>query len=359
MKIFISHSSKNARYGSALVKLLRGIGIDHDKIIFTSDVSYGIPLGSNIFHWLKDRISEKPFVIYLLSPEYYSSVACLNEMGAAWVVENQHATIFTPKFDINSPNFRNGAIDPREIGIYINDQDRILEFIDLIINNFKVSINTVLINKQCREFLQEVEEIYSTENKSKLPSETYLDRTVDVSMTFKNQSEHKLGNEKSEAHSLGQVQVPFSQPEIKTPSPRSARTKQTPTERYFQDLSDGKLIDEEVLIIYYASDTAHCNLGVGWKASHEVERIRNWEDLNKLSNLLSERYDKAIDRLGLRNLTRVSEYTSNGNARQVTLVEEMQKILLDLPHSFLDRCDEITSRSVESRDKNNEDELPF
>ncbi len=47
----------------------------------------------NIFKWLKGRISEKPFVIYLLSPEYFSSVACLNEMGAAWVVENQHVAI--------------------------------------------------------------------------------------------------------------------------------------------------------------------------------------------------------------------------------------------------------------------------
>jgi hypothetical protein len=78
MKIFISHSSKNANYGNALVQLLTGIGIKSEQIIFTSNSAFGIPIGQNIFNWLKDRINEKPYVIYLLSPEYYSSVACLN-----------------------------------------------------------------------------------------------------------------------------------------------------------------------------------------------------------------------------------------------------------------------------------------
>src|SRR5690606_19764724 len=90
MKIFISHSSRNKNYGNALVDLLIGVGISGDKIIFTSNDAYGIPTGQNIFTWLKSEINEKPYVIYLLSPEYYSSVACLNEMGAAWIVENEH-----------------------------------------------------------------------------------------------------------------------------------------------------------------------------------------------------------------------------------------------------------------------------
>jgi hypothetical protein len=145
LKIFISHSSKNAAYGSALVDLLTGIGIGHESIIFTSETSYGIPVGRNIFHWLKDQISEKPFVIYLLSPEYYSSVACLNEMGAAWIVENQHAAIFTPNFDLHDSSFRNGALDPREIGFYINNEDRLTEFIESLRANFPIT--TALLQK--------------------------------------------------------------------------------------------------------------------------------------------------------------------------------------------------------------------
>ena len=67
MKIFISHSSKNYFYGDKLVDLLRNVGIKENEIIYTSNTAYGIPVAQNIFNWLKSQITEKPFVIYLLS----------------------------------------------------------------------------------------------------------------------------------------------------------------------------------------------------------------------------------------------------------------------------------------------------
>ena len=67
MKIFISHTSKNKDYGNLLVDLLRNIGVKDIEIIFTSNIAFGIPVGKNIFNWLKSQIEEKPFVIYLLS----------------------------------------------------------------------------------------------------------------------------------------------------------------------------------------------------------------------------------------------------------------------------------------------------
>src|SRR5690606_3548564 len=142
---------------NALVQLLTGIGIKSEQIIFTSNSAFGIPIGQNIFNWLKDRINEKPYVIYLLSPEYYSSVACLNEMGAAWVIENQHSMIFTPNFKLDSYEFQNGALDPREIGFYIYDEDRLTGFIESLKDAFEISTNQVLINQKCRDFIQQLE----------------------------------------------------------------------------------------------------------------------------------------------------------------------------------------------------------
>lgn len=156
MKIFISHSSRNEVYGLALVNLLTGVGVDHDSIVFTSDTSYGIPVGENIFDWLKAQISDRPFVIFLLSPEYYSSVACLNEMGAAWVVESQHAAIFTPNFELDDANFRNGVLDPREIGFFVNDEDRVTDFIESLRANFTITTKQVVINRKRQEFLENV-----------------------------------------------------------------------------------------------------------------------------------------------------------------------------------------------------------
>jgi hypothetical protein len=340
VKVFISHSSKNADYGLALVKLLTGIGIDHDRIVFTSDTSYGIPAGENIFDWLKSCISEKPFVIYLLSPEYYSSVACLNEMGAAWIIENQHRMIFTPDFDLNSDNFKNGALNPREMGFFLGDEDRVTEFIEAMKKLFDIKTKQVVINKTQREFLETVTRISGT--------------VKDVDAI--------IGKQKSTAK-IEPIKVVASSgipnPEnVKLTKP-TQKIRKTPTEKYFQDLVDGKVIDEEVLIVYYAAETARHKLGLRWQADEEVERIKGWEDLNDLGNTLSNGYKKAMSRLDLRKLTEVSDHTAYGNPKEVTFVDEMQERLLDLPEEFYSKCDEILAQARAKKKIAESDDILF
>lgn len=159
MKIFISHSSRNKNYGNLIVELLRNLGIKENEILFTSNVAYGIPVGQNIFHWLKSQIEEKPFVIYLLSEQYYESIACLNEMGAAWIIENDHAAIFTPDFNLSSKEFQSGALNPREIGFYVNDKERVLSFIQLLSKHFELSNNAILISQSVEKFIKAIGEI--------------------------------------------------------------------------------------------------------------------------------------------------------------------------------------------------------
>lgn len=360
MKIFISHSSKNEDYGRALVNLLTGVGIDHDSIVFTSDTSYGIPVGKNIFDWLKAQISERPYVIYLLSQDYFSSVACLNEMGAAWVVENQHAAIFTPNFDLNDASFRSGALDPREIGFFIDHEDRVTEFIETLRANFKITPNQVVINNKRREFLDLVRSISNLPAcktalgaKDEKIKEDQVGRKP-VSNTSDNPKTVKFENNLSE-----RPNAPVKEPNTNPPQ-RASREKQTPTARYFQDLADGKLKDEEVMLIYYAADTAQHSLGVGWRMDGEVERVKGWEELNELGNTLSTRYEQALRRLDLRQLTEVSEVTSGGNQRQVAIVDEMKERLLDLPEEFLAKSRDISKRALEAEEKKTRDnDFPF
>ncbi|MBI1493636.1 toll/interleukin-1 receptor domain-containing protein [Halocynthiibacter styelae] len=340
MKILISHSSQNADYGGALVKLLTGIGIDHDSIIFTSDTSYGIPVGENIFDWLKERITEKPFVIYLLSPQYYSSVACLNEMGAAWIVENQHAMIFTPGFDLKSDYFLNGAIDPREIGFFLNDEDRVTQFIESLRGPFKVTDNQVLIGNKRREFMQDIARLFSVSSVNNPRKKTTETITAGTS--------HKED-----------AIPPTVSPASTEPDNQARKVKKTPVERYFQDLADDKLKDGEVMVIYYAAETAQYKLGVGWRTNEEVGRIRKWEELNDLGDTLSKDYETVISRLEIRNLTEVSETTSYGNPRQVMLSKEMQDELMDLPDDFYSRCDKIAKLAAEKKNSLDSDEIPF
>ena len=173
MKIFISHSSKNKSYGNILVELLKGIGIKTENIIFTSNVAYGIPNGENIFDWLKEIITDKPYVIYLLSNEYYKSIACLNEMGAAWVMENEHTIIFTPDFKLDSYQFQNGAINPREIGFYINDKDRLLNFIDSLKENFNIEKKSAIIHQEITKFEKSIEKLQKKNDSDILDKKKY------------------------------------------------------------------------------------------------------------------------------------------------------------------------------------------
>jgi hypothetical protein len=228
MKIFISHSSKNDDYGNALVDLLIGVGIIGEKIIFTSNDAYGIPTGENIFNWLKNRITEKPYVLYLLSPEYYTSVACLNEMGAAWVVENEHTMIFTPDFNLKSYEFQNGALDPREIGFYINNQDRLILFIESLKTHFAITTNPVLIYQKIRQFLNRIINLNSSISNisSKKVNEVSIEEPIVISTeTIKTKSTKSTGNN------------------------YSTLNQSNPTDRFFNDLLINKLKNEEVILI--------------------------------------------------------------------------------------------------------------
>ena len=343
MKIFISHCSANKDYGNALVELLRGIGITEDEIVFTSNTAYGIPIGQNIFNWLKSQIAEKPFVIYLLSKEYYSSIACLNEMGAAWVIENEHAMLFTPNFDLSSKEFREGAIDPREIGFYINDEDRLFSFIQHLDTYFNISKKPVIINQKIKKYLSEIESIVSK------------------------------SAEKSNPLVLPTVEKP-KQLEVKTPVVKENNNENAVSElkrkiennddlysKFLNDILSGKLKDEELILVHYLNDTGRGKLMTGWQENIEVRNIKDWEEINEIDNVLSNRYESAVRKIGLRGFTEVSAVTGGGNAKEVKLKTEIESNIIDLPKEISDL---ITSylKNIPANPKTNlweEDGLPF
>ncbi len=328
MKIFISHSSKNADYGNALVELLTGIGVKSEQIIFTSNTAYGIPIGQNIFNWLKNRINEKPHVIYLLSKEYYSSIACLNEMGAAWVIENEHTMIFTPNFELDSYEFQNGVLDPREIGFYIDNEERLTAFIESLKTPFLISPNLVLVNQKVKGFLKHIETI----------------KKETASIPVKTQKQN----------------IVITKEVIKPIQNRNIQSSTNPinngSSRLFNDFRNGKLINEEILLIHYIIDTGRFKLGTGWQEPNEIENIEAWEDINGLDNTLSKNYSKALKRFEMRALTEVSDLTSGGNPKELALLDNVRKELLDLPDDIQESILKIVENSPA---KEEDDSLPF
>lgn len=138
--LFISHASADEEIVAGLVEMLRTIGFNNKNLFCSSVPGYDIPEGEDIYDFLCGKlIGYDLFVIFVLSEAYYNSAACLNEMGAAWVLKANYSTIILPGFQI--PDIK-GAVNPRKMAVVIEDlkrvkgkltqlKDRLIEFFDL------------------------------------------------------------------------------------------------------------------------------------------------------------------------------------------------------------------------------------
>lgn len=316
MKIFISHSSKNKFYGDKLVELLRNVGVKENEIIFTSNTAYGIPVGQNIFNWLKSQMTEKPFVIYLLSEEYYQSVACLNEMGAAWIIENKHAAIFTPNFSLSSKEFQSGALDPREIGFYISDQERVLSFLHLLSEDFEISKSHIIISQSVKKFLDDI-----NNHKSEV-LQTVLNETI-------------RQTDQSNVKEIAKV----------NPVMTIATTDSDLFEKFKNLILSQKLKEDEIILVHYIIETGRFKLTTGWQEHIEINNIKEWEVINEIEGKLSRNYPSILKRFELRGFTEVSAVTSSNNPKELKIKDEISQHLFDLPNEIQDVINDVISKN--------------
>lgn len=139
-KVFISHCEKDIDIVERFVDLLSHIGISTNQLFCSSVPGYNIKQGSgNIYDYLREEFSNNLFVIFMLSPGYYKSAPCLNEMGATWVLKKKYQSILLPGFEYSQIK---GAIDPCDISFKLDDKkyrtsalgelkDNIIQFLDL------------------------------------------------------------------------------------------------------------------------------------------------------------------------------------------------------------------------------------
>ncbi|MCM1285889.1 MAG: toll/interleukin-1 receptor domain-containing protein [Acetobacter sp.] len=119
--IFLSHSSKDTEYGDAIRDFITGLGVKNDQLIYSSHQLHKVPLGENIFNYLRQSFEKNIFVIILWSDNYLESTACIKELGAAWVTQKDYANIYVPDFDLKSSKYRDCDIDPSKLGIELKD----------------------------------------------------------------------------------------------------------------------------------------------------------------------------------------------------------------------------------------------
>lgn len=149
-RVFLSHKSDDKKYGDALEKFLVGLGLAENQLIYTSHPLHKIPLGKNIYDYLRSNINNQVFMIILFSNKYLDSPACVSEMGAAWVMQTDYVMMYTPDFSFENPKYNEIPLDNSKMGAVLKQSDnckasmielknQIAEFFGLTVSENKVS----------------------------------------------------------------------------------------------------------------------------------------------------------------------------------------------------------------------------
>lgn len=141
MKIFISHASKDIEIVKKFVEVLYHIGLNEENLFCSSVPELSVPEGKNIYDYLAELFQkEKIYVIFILSDNYYNSIYCLNEMGAAWVTKSEYTSILMPNFEYKEIK---GPIDPMKASIKLNN-----ELAASYLDSFKVKLQNMFEIKE-------------------------------------------------------------------------------------------------------------------------------------------------------------------------------------------------------------------
>lgn len=117
--LFISHAEKDEEVISHFVNLLYQIGLKKENMFCTSVPELGIPIKEDIYDYLRSQLgAENVIPIFMLSENYYESAACLNEMGAVWVMQKDYFTFLLPGFEFKQIR---GAVNPNKRAIKLDN----------------------------------------------------------------------------------------------------------------------------------------------------------------------------------------------------------------------------------------------
>ena len=155
-KVFISHASKDKEIVSLFVDkiLIAGYGLQQEDIFYTSREDTGIANGHSIPKEIKAMLSECSLYFLMISKNYRESEVCLNEMGAAWMVdETKLKTIILPNTDFDQIGW---ILKLNKASDSLNDEH--LDAIrDMLIETFGQKNKTGTWNANKKAFLKEID----------------------------------------------------------------------------------------------------------------------------------------------------------------------------------------------------------
>lgn len=157
-RILISHSSLDKDFCDVFVELLASIGFTNRTIIYTSKSEFAVPLGKDIYYYLRNHLERDILVFFMLSQNYYQSPACLNEMGAAWVKQSRYYSVLLPGFKHED---RKGAINLNQQTLDLCDPVRMTELLNLFKRTWTLPINSTRWAALQQSFIESMKKLYS------------------------------------------------------------------------------------------------------------------------------------------------------------------------------------------------------
>jgi len=126
--VFISHKHDDLDFVKDLCDLLQDIGLDKTTLFCSSIPGLWIGLSKDIFESLRSLFQDyNLFVIFVQTPNYYTSPVSLNEMGAAWVLQTEFCSILSK--DMKYDDLK-GVFDKTKTAIKVDEpvaKDRLNE----------------------------------------------------------------------------------------------------------------------------------------------------------------------------------------------------------------------------------------
>ena len=152
-KILVSHSSEDKYFCNIFIEFLASIGFTEDTLIYTSKSEFAVPLGKDIFDYLRIHLNNKIWVFFMLSHNFYNSPPCLNEMGAAWVKQSQYYSILLPGFKHEE---RKGAINLKEQTLNLSDPVHLTQLLHLFRKTWSLTITDTRWAAIQTEFIEKI-----------------------------------------------------------------------------------------------------------------------------------------------------------------------------------------------------------
>lgn len=206
-EVFISHSSNDEKIVKSFVDLIldNGLSIKPTNIFCTSLDGMKIKSGEEWRDHIKERLINAKVTLLIITPNYKESEVCLNEMGAAWVLNGAVIPLAVEPIDYKSVGV---IMEVKQIEKILDEKalDRIKDIVREKLNIDPKDIPSDRWTTKKNEFITEVKDIINN-NPFKLPlvreefdkqTEKIKELNITVKSQLKEKEELKRLNEKLE-----------------------------------------------------------------------------------------------------------------------------------------------------------------